>query len=167
MPPAFDTTLAWLEYSAYLPNLIHQIKFRQQATTGLILAKAMGEYFFQMQDMLWPELLVPVPLHHWRFRRRGFNQSQIIAKALGKKLKIPIDLTSCTRTRSTPQQSQLNKGSRQRNLQDAFQCEFPRPYQHIALIDDVMTTGSTVQALAKACKAAGASRVDVWVMCRA
>jgi ComF family protein len=112
-------------------------------------------------------LIVPVPLHKTRYRERGFNQAIEIARTVAKEMQIPLDLTSCRRNRDTPHQTQLPAKKRRKNLKNAFSIIKPIHARHIAILDDVMTTGSTTHELAYALKKAGASRVDVWVCARA
>ncbi len=113
-----------------------------------------------------PDLIVPVPLH-WRRRFiRGFNQSQWLANYLGRQLNISVDNKLLMRIRNTPPQQQLRRKQRQKNLKGAFQVKRPVEGQHIALIDDVVTTGSTVSELSRLLKKAGASRVDIWCLAR-
>lgn len=114
-----------------------------------------------------PDLILPVPLHKARYRSRGFNQSIEIARTVAKEMQIPLDLTSCRRHRNTPHQTQLAAKKRFKNLKNAFSIAKPIHALHIAILDDVMTTGSTAHELAYVLKKAGASRVDVWVCARA
>jgi len=114
-----------------------------------------------------PDLILPVPLHKARYRERGFNQAIEIARTVAKEMQIPLDLTSCRRHRDTPHQTQLPAKKRHKNLKNAFSIIKPIHARHIAILDDVMTTGSTAHELACVLKKAGANRVDVWVCARA
>jgi ComF family protein len=106
-------------------------------------------------------------LHKARYRERGFNQSIEIARTVGKELHIPVDVHSCIRHRDTPHQTQLTAKQRRSNMKNAFSIIKPITARHIAIVDDVMTTGSTVHELATVLKKAGAVQVDVWVCARA
>jgi ComF family protein len=106
-------------------------------------------------------------LHLRHYKERGFNQSIEIARAVGKVLQIPVDVNSCIRHRDTPHQTSLTAKQRRTNIKNAFTVLKPIQGLHIAIIDDVMTTGSTVRELASSLKNAGAKRVDVWVCARA
>jgi ComF family protein len=108
-----------------------------------------------------------VPLHPNRYRQRGFNQSIEIARHVAKQLKIPLDLNSCVRIRDTDHQTGLSAKQRQSNLKQAFAVTKPLVYQHVTIIDDVITTGSTAAALATTLKNQGVNRVDVWACARA
>lgn len=116
-----------------------------------------------------PDLFVPVPLHPSRLAQRGFNQSLLIAKHLSGFLDVPVDNSSCRRVRPTPMQSGLPASARRRNLRGAFsvghaQGELPA---HVAIVDDVVTTGSTVTEMARCLADAGVQRIDVWCCARA
>jgi ComF family protein len=108
-------------------------------------------------------------LHKDRQRKRGYNQAAEIALPISKALKIPLDLKSCQRARYTEAQAKLNKNSRTRNLTTAFVVNKAslRGYKHVALVDDVVTTGSTIRAVSCVLLAAGVESIDVWCVCRA
>ena len=111
--------------------------------------------------------MIPVPLHKNRYRERGFNQSIEIAKIVSKTLNIPLDTKSCIRHRDTAHQVGLNGYERIENMKNAFSVHPTFQATHVAIIDDVMTTGSTVQHLAMALKTAGCHRIQVWACSRA
>lgn len=113
-----------------------------------------------------PDLLIPMPLHPKRLKERGFNQSLEIAKTISKQLNIKLDYTACIRTKYSQPQASLPLKQRANNIKDAFKCTKPLTGLRIALIDDVMTTGASMNALAKAVKAKGASHVECWVIAR-
>jgi ComF family protein len=114
-----------------------------------------------------PDLLLPMPLHPQRLQERGFNQAAEIARHLGRRLAIPCDNNACRRIRPTPPQAGLSLRERLRNLRGAFDCSHDLSGRSVALVDDVMTTGASLNALAGAVKQAGAERVDCWVIARA
>jgi len=109
--------------------------------------------------------LVPVPLHRRRLRQRGFNQALEIARPLQAR-GYRIDARCCRRARYTPPQSKLPAKTRRHNLRNAFKVRHEVLGQRIVLIDDVFTTGATLNALADALKRAGAARVEAWVIAR-
>jgi ComF family protein len=114
-----------------------------------------------------PELLIPVPLHRMRLRTRGFNQAMELARHLGQRLAVPVDCRICRRDRRTEPQSLTPLRLRRRNLRGAFSVTGELPAgAHVAIIDDVMTTGHTVEELARVLTRAGAGRVEVWVIAR-
>lgn len=115
-----------------------------------------------------PDMLIPVPLHHIRLIKRGFNQACELAGYTGRVLGIHLLTTGLRRKRNTRAQSGLSRKQRGRNVRGAFYWHGrKRPGRHVALIDDVMTTGTTVSECARVLKRAGAQRVDVWVPTRA
>ena len=97
--------------------------------------------------------------------RRGYNQATEIARGLQDILPIPVDTTSLTRHRHTESQTHLGRRQRQRNLRHAFHCR-PLKYRHVALLDDVITTGSTMTELTRLLQERGATQVEVWAICR-
>jgi ComF family protein len=141
------------------------LKFNAQYKNARLLGLLLAEGLRQTPQL--PDCLIPVPLHKARYRERGFNQSIEIARTAGKALQIPVDVHSCIRHRDTPHQTQLTAKQRRKNMKNAFSIRQAIPARHIAIIDDVMTTGSTVHELAAVLKKAGVARVDVWVCARA
>ena len=107
-----------------------------------------------------------MPLHPQRIRERGFNHATEIARDLARQLKLPLDPTLCQRIRDTPPQMGLKHAARRRNLRGAFTCSSDVRGQHIALVDDVMTTGTSLDELATTLKGAGALEVTCWVVAR-
>jgi ComF family protein len=163
--PAFDETYAPFIYCDELRHLISTLKFNHQYKNARLLGFLLADYLKKTAEL--PELIIPVPLHKQRFRERGFNQSIEISKSLSKHLHIPIDTHSCIRIRNTTHQIELPAKQRQTNMKNAFKVEHTIKSQHIAIVDDVMTTGSTVNELAKTLKRSGINRVDIWVCARA
>ena len=164
-PPVFQRCLAPLLYQAPVDTLIHDLKFRGQLAMAPLLAEYLLEALQQRRQAL-PQCLVPVPLHPRRLARRGFNQALEICRPLGKALRIPI-LSRCYRRLPGPPQASLPAARRGRNVSRAFQPLRSPDYRHIAIVDDVLTTGSTANALAAALYADGARYVEVWVPARA
>ena len=162
-PPAFDSVWAPFSYEFPLDGLIQKFKFGDRLVYGRLLARLMLE----TGRPLLPELLVPVPLHPTRLRERGFNQATELALHLGRELGLPVSRTLLKRTRDTPAQAGLDAARRRANLNRAFDLQGVLNHQHVALVDDVMTTGSTAHRCARTLKSAGATRVDIWVCARA
>lgn len=164
-PPAFDETHAPYIHQGAIRHLVTTLKFGATYKNARLLGQLLAD---QLRDShRQPELLIPVPLHKSRYRQRGFNQSIEIARTVSKELAIPLDLSSCQRLRNTPQQSNLTAKQRRKNIKNAFAVVKPISASHVAIIDDVMTTGSTMDELAKVLKKAGVEKVDVWVCARA
>ncbi len=161
---AFDETRAVFRYESPMDYLIHQLKFAQKLYIAPLLAELMLEH---LEDVPRPDLLVPVPLHPKRLRSRGFNQALEIARSLAKRMDIPLAVDVCQRVFDTPAQSGLDAKQRRRNLKKAFAVSGVDGVKHVAILDDVMTTGTTVDVMAKALKGAGVRQVSVWVCARA
>ena len=164
-PRAFDAAFAAFRYDAPSAQALLGLKYAARFREARWLAQAMAEALRSRTEPL-PTLLIPVPLHRGRLFRRGYNQSLEQARHLGKALKIPVDAGVARRLRATPDQIGLSAAQRRRNLRGAFAVKNCVAGLHIALLDDVMTTGATLEELARACKAAGARRVEAWAMAR-
>lgn len=163
--PSFDETHAPFLYDDVMRFLITQLKFQQRYKHARLLGTLLANYLAETTELA--ECIIPIPLHPKRYRQRGFNQSIEIARHLSNQLAIPLDLNSCVRQKDTPHQTGLPAKQRRKNIKNAFSVIKPLHYQHIAIVDDVMTTGATAEALAQALKRHGVSRVDVWVCARA
>ncbi|MEN8261233.1 MAG: ComF family protein [Pseudomonadota bacterium] len=146
-------------------RLIHDLKFHADFPCARLLGMLMAEYIVGLPRQ--PECVIPVPLHPSRYRERGFNQAIEIARHVAKRTEIRLDLNACVRTRPTPPQSMLSAKERRTNLRHAFEVVKPPAVRRIALIDDVITTGATVNELATALKQTGIEHVDVWACARA
>ena len=133
---------------------------------NLIYAKILGELFAHFIQEKYqtnlPEIIIPVPLHNSRLRQRGFNQALEIARPIAKKLKTSLDVSSCERSKNTIAQTELNMNERIKNLNNAFALIKSLNYKHVAIFDDVVTTGSTVHELSKVLRKAGVIKIDVW-----
>lgn len=165
-PPPYRHTQALFSYTYPIDKLIKLAKFHQNLTILKLLANLMAQHLIMEPR---PDVLIPVPLHSKRLRQRGYNQSLELAKMIAKQSGIPINTRVCKRRKYTrPQTALLNAQQREENLANAFKIKkTPSHWQHIVLIDDVMTTGTTVKQLALAFKAAGVSQIDVWCCARA
>jgi ComF family protein len=169
-PPAFDATLALADYRAPLDLLARGLKFRARLALGEAfaqrLALAAQDAFDADGGQAMPDILVPVPLSHERLVERGYNQAWQIARPLARRLKIPADAALIRRIVHTAPQSKLDRETRRRNVGRAFELARPLDGQHVGVVDDVMTSGATLDALAHTLKAAGARRVTNFVALR-
>lgn len=163
-PSSIDHTLAPFHYQFPLDRLIPRIKYQRKPVALGWLAEVMAQFISSMCDDQ-PSLLLPVPMHLRSELVRGFNQSALLAEQLSRHLQIPLDPSLLSKRRHTPRQGGLSAEQRRTNLELAFALRRPPP-AHVALIDDVMTTGSTASELASLLKAGGAQRVDLWVIAR-
>jgi len=163
-PPAFDHTRAALDYAFPTDKLIQALKYGGQ----LALAKLFGELLAKVvADQTHPNAILPMPLHPIRLKTRGFNQALEIAKVISKQLAIPLAPGIVERVVNTTPQASLPLDARHKNIKGAFACGRDLHGQRIAVVDDVMTSGATLNELAKILKHAGAAQVDVWVVTRA
>ena len=164
-PPAFDRTYAPFLHQGAIRHLITSLKFNAHYKNARLLGTLLSEHLKQTAEK--PDCLIPVPLHLARYRQRGLNQAIEIGRTVSKELDIPLDFSSCQRHRNTAHQTGLPARQRRKNLDKAFSVIKPIKARHIAILDDVMTTGSTAHELARLLKKAGVNRVDVWVCARA
>jgi ComF family protein len=156
--PRYDATVAALAYRFPADALVHALKFRGE----LALAPLLGQLLLEKVTAGSVDCIVPVPLSPQRLRERGYNQALEVARHLGGRLEID----ACERERDAPPQAGLDRDERRRNVRGAFRCRRTFAGERVALVDDVMTTGATLDALAGALKDAGAASVANWVVCR-
>ena len=164
-PPPFGRVLAALRYETPLPTLMGAVKFRGRLNHARLLGQLLAEAV-QGRPSAAPQVLIPVPLHPERLAWRGFNQSLEIARVVAHALDLPIDTRCCRRVLHTPPQTGLDEAARRRNMRGAFAAQTPLPWRRIAILDDVVTTGSTVSELALVLLRAGAESVEVWAVAR-
>lgn len=162
--PPMAATRAALRYEGDARRLLPRYKFGADLAAGRVLAGLLVE---AVAGAPRPDLVLPVPLHPARLRERGFDQAWELARAVARELALPARCDLLRRTRATPAQTGLDAAARRRNLRDAFSADPGVRGRHLALVDDVMTTGATVAAAARALRRAGAASVDVWVVARA
>jgi ComF family protein len=158
-PPHYDATVAALAYEFPADALVHSLKFRGE----LALAEYLGGLLRQCIAEPDVDSVVPVPLSASRLRDRGYNQAVEIARELAPR-KIELDL--CVRDLDTPAQMDLPYAERRRNVRGAFRCTRALTGASVAVVDDVMTTGATLDEVAHVLKQAGAGRVVNWVVAR-
>jgi len=153
--------LAGFDYGNPVDGLIRHFKFQAQLGAGRLLARLCEPAFEDSRPMA----LVPVPLHIRRLRQRGFNQSLELARYWGRRRGLPVQPSALIRHRDTAMQSTLTSPEREPNVRGAFRAVMPLP-RHVALIEDVFTTGATCRAAREALFAAGVQQVDVWCLAR-
>ncbi|NBA96364.1 ComF family protein [Pseudomonas sp. R5(2019)] len=169
-PPAFTQVEAPWHYGFPVDALITRFKHQRRWPLGRLLAELLGQWLAHRfsEGLHRPERLLPVPMASRRLRQRGFNQAAMLADWLGSSLGIAVDSHVLQRPRETQAQQELDARSRKRNLRNAFALDDAAVVrgQHLALVDDVLTTGATAQALARLLIEAGAARVDVYCLAR-
>jgi ComF family protein len=161
LPYAYGTVHAGFRYQSPMDELIQGFKFNEQLHFGRLAARLSLPALAQER----PDALLPVPLHVSRLRARGFNQSLELAKFWGRRFSLPVLGHALQRRRATHVQSSLKAAERLPNVAGAFVAHGEIP-AHVALVDDVYTTGATCLVAAQALLQAGAKRVDVWCIAR-
>ncbi len=165
-PPDFDATHAVFLYSFPIDAMMVRYKYGNMLnlshTFGQFLAEKIGVEDYSKEI----DLIIPMPMHPHRLKERGFNQALEIAKALTKKCKQKLDFKSATRSKLTPPQASLPLKERVKNIKGAFKVSGNLNGKRIAIVDDVMTTGASLNELAKTLKKAGAEHVECWVVAR-
>ena len=162
-PPEQDASFSLFRYQDPVDRLIADLKYHDKLALTHLFAIKMAQ---QLKQRPKPELLVPIPLHPRRLRERGFNQSQELAKQLSRLLAIPVRHDILIRVRDTPPQASLPFSERKKNMKQAFQIKSTDIPSHIALIDDVLTTGHTANVAAKRLRQAGVDTIEVWTIAR-
>ncbi|MDZ3994993.1 ComF family protein [Pseudomonas sp. Teo4] len=168
--PAFEQVVALWHYGFPVDSLISRFKHNRQWPLGRLMAELLGHGLQHRYDegLEKPDLLLPIPLAKRRQRERGFNQAGMLARWLSVPLAIPCDERLLVRIRETTAQQDLHAKARRRNLRAAFSVMHGRMIEnrHIAVVDDVLTTGATAQAIAQLLRKSGARRVDVYCLAR-
>lgn len=163
-PPPYSRTVAVGLYQFPLDRLLPRFKFHADLAAGRELARLLSAVARAAEA---PQALIPVPLHPERLRARGYNQALELARPLAHALELPLLATALQRLRPTRAQSELSAGARRRNVRGAFAANDASLPAHVALIDDVMTTGATLAECSRVLRRAGVERVDLWVVARA
>jgi ComF family protein len=153
-------------YAWPLDHLVRELKYHARLAHGRVLGTLLAAQLPGRGAAL-PSRIVPVPLHASRHRDRGFNQSGEIARHVATQLGLVLDERSCVRVRATEDQALLSARDRRRNVRRAFALTQRLPCAHVAILDDVLTTGSTANELARVLKRGGVKQVSVWAVARA
>jgi ComF family protein len=162
-PPAFDDVLTAYDYRFPVDRLVRRFKFSADLAAGAYLGQALAR---AARGAPMPDLLVASPVSAARLRERGLNPALVLARQAGRRLGIPVDARAVAKIRHTPPQAGLDRAGRHRNLQGAFAVRRRLDGLRVAVVDDVMTTGATLAALAAELKHAGAAHVSGWVVAR-
>lgn len=163
--PAFDRVHALFHYQPPVDRMITGLKFHDRLVNAVLMGKLLAESIVG-RDFPLPDALLPVPLHHQRLRERGFNQALELARPLAKVWQIPLLTRTVKRIRATQVQMELPARQRHRNIRGAFACADQLTIKRVGIVDDVMTTGSTVNELARVLKRHGVEQVDVFAIAR-
>ena len=162
-PPRFDAAVALFRYAPPVDVLIQGLKFGQALHFAPLFAELLAA---RLAGQRPPDCILPVPLHPRRQRERGFNQAVEIARPLARRLGSRLELESCVRRRATTPQTGLSAAARRRNLRDAFALARPLAGRSVAVLDDVMTTGGTLDAIADVLRGGGVEHIEAWVCAR-
>lgn len=171
-PPAFDQCTALFAYEDAVPDMIRRFKDRASFSDYRCLGQLLSQQFehhYANEPLFTPDFLIPVPLHHSRLRKRGFNQSVMLARRLSQRTGIPMLPASCLRLSTQHTQRGLNARQRLENMARMFT---PGPDatnvqgRKLAIVDDVVTTTATAQAMASTLKGCGAAHIHVWALAR-
>lgn len=163
-PPYFDATMACFSYEFPVDRLIQALKYQHRLLVADFLSHALSHSVSSTEQM---GLLLALPLSVQRMRERGFNQAVELARPLAAHLGVPLLIDGYRRTVDTQPQTTLPWKERQKNIQGAFECGTDLTGKHVAVVDDVMTTGATLNEFARTLKKHGAARVTNWVIARA
>lgn len=167
-PPAFHKILTLFVYEGIGKELIHRLKYQDQPYLGYWLGRWLGRYYksylYRFQG------IIPIPLHHQRLKERRFNQAQLIAKGVAEEIQLPCLANRLIRVKHTSPQMGSSRNERQKNIRFAFELPKPSthyfPYRKIILIDDVITTGATVNAAAEIFQEVGVQEIIVLAVAR-
>ncbi|CNL67073.1 DNA utilization protein GntX [Yersinia frederiksenii] len=168
-PPDWENIIFVSDYAPPLKGLIKQLKFSGCTQLAPALARLLLLRWLDAKrhgKVIKPDRIISVPLHRSRCWRRGYNQADLLARPLARWLNCHYSNMTLQRVRATPPQQQLSATARRQNLQGIFRCVTPIRGQHIALLDDVVTTGSTLNEIATLLWAEGIASLQVWCICR-
>lgn len=166
--PSFCRTLALWHYHPPIDSLISQFKYHKRFSNGRVMGQLLTnhvQHHYRPEHL--PDWIAPVPMHWRRKLSRGFNHGEQLAEQLALTLDLPL-LKGLSRIRNSPPQQGLSAGERRQNLRHAFKLKQPHRLQgqSIALVDDVMTTGSTAEEISQLLLQAGATEVHIWCLAR-
>ena len=165
-PPTFDQALSTGQFEGPLREAIHQFKYRPCRSLGKPLGAWMADHVRLIMDV---DMIMPVPLHIKRLRQRGFNQALLLARGMSDRHRVPLCYDNLARVRPTRPQVELTGDERIKNVKGAFSLRRPVEVEsmHVVLVDDVFTTGATMQECAAVLKKAGAAHVTALTLARA
>jgi len=161
-PPHFDATCAAFSYAFPVDHLVQGLKYRHRLPLAGWLANELARCVSSSRV----DCVLPLPLSAQRMKERGFNQAQEIARPLAQHLGLPLISDACVRVLNGAPQASLPWKERQANIRNAFECRVDLTGKAIAVVDDVMTTGATLNEFARTLKLHGALRVENWVAAR-
>lgn len=163
----FQVCISALQYIPPVSSMVQKLKYNGR----LLYLKPLSVHLLNeldrhYADTPWPEALLPVPMHWWKLRKRSFNQAQLIAKILSKETGISLLSGYVQKLRTGSSQSRLAAKLRERNIRHSYRVKKTIALRHIAIVDDVMTTGATIDELCRVLKKDGVETIDVWCIAR-
>ena len=161
--PHYEATLAAFNYDFPIDKLVQSFKYGHRLALGAYL----GQQLASLSTNLVADVIIPLPLHPERLRQRGFNQALELARPVSTALKLPIDAAHCSRTRNTPAQANLPLRERVKNIRGAFFCSTDFTGKRVILVDDVMTSGASLDECARTLKLHGVAEITLLVVARA
>jgi ComF family protein len=164
-PPPFRSSFVPFRYAYPLDHLVQGLKFRNELACGRVLGRLFASCLLARGAPL-PEAIVPVPLAMRRYRQRGYNQASELALSIRGVTGVAVRSDIAIRRRETAEQAGLDRKARRRNVTGAFAAVATLQARHIAILDDVVTTGSTARELAEILRGAGAQQIEVWAIAR-
>lgn len=164
-PPIFDRVIAPLSYRFPVDDLIAGLKYHHRLHLAAPLAGCLAQAIARSSEIEWPDAVMPVPMPARRLRERGFNQAAELARVLGRELELTITTDLVRRVGTARRQRGLVRADRQRNLRGTF-VTTRRPPRHVAIVDDVVTTGATANEISRVLRTAGAERIEIWSVAR-
>ena len=169
-PVPFDCCLAPFLYQYPVNRILQMVKYQSRLELINPMVQPLAQLLLDhYRDDCWPEVILPVPLHNKRLRQRGYDQVLLLARALQRQLRgitLPLDSRLLQRVRHSPAQQQLDARARQKNVRRAFALRGTLVSKHVAVLDDVVTTGATVSEITRLLKNGAVERVDVWSIAR-
>lgn len=165
-PPRYDRSYCAYRYAYPIEHFVRALKYGHSLAQARVLGELLADYLQQQRSAPLPDCLIPVPLATRRYRERGYNQVIEMGRFIEQALGIAMRTDLLSRTRHTIEQAGLTRRERRKNLRRAFAVMQPPP-AHVAILDDVVTTGSTVNEIAHTLRRAGAQQIEVWAVARA
>ncbi|WP_165767211.1 ComF family protein [Parendozoicomonas haliclonae] len=164
---AFDDCVIALQYASPVAEMLQRMKYSGHLSyVKPLTEKLTSTLEAHYADSPWPQALIPVPMHWWKLRKRGFNQADILARHVGKQLSLPVLSRSVTKSYHKQAQMSLNAKKRRQEIRGGFRIRRPIPFRHVAIVDDVMTTGATAEELCHTLRSHGTEQIDIWCIAR-
>jgi ComF family protein len=165
--PRYHASLCAYRYAYPVDHLVRALKYDGAIVLGRVLGELLVRTLQAGREAPWPDCIVPMPLHPERFNARGYNQSIELGRMVERRLGIPLCTNLVSRIRATREQAALSRKERRKNVRGAFAVDGKLRMKHVAILDDVVTTGSTVSEVARVLRRAGAGHIEVWAIAHA